>query len=176
MSLEKTIKRAVGINMFPIYAVFGVIIFAFVTTFSKGGATVKDIVPMLVAFGILGAIVYIMYRRKLKPASYWIKLIERRPQDLVWIKPTRVKHKMFVVATVAESAQFELFDVHKNVVKIDASAMKKGLIIKEFMEKTPEVHYGYSREIEKLYKKNPHRFVSELKKQDLYFPVKNYQL
>ena len=87
-----------------------------------------------------------------------------------------MKQKMFVVMTVAKTAQFELFDKEKNVVNIDSSIMRKGLIIREFMDRLPDIHYGWSKEIEKIYKKHPDNFIEELKKRDLYFPVKDYQM
>jgi DNA polymerase elongation subunit (family B) len=119
---------------------------------------------------------YFFYRKKLKPSSYWIKTIDRKPQELVWLKPTNVKHKLWYVATVAESAQFDLYDSGGNEVKIDTSLMKKGLIIREFMDRLPHIHYGYSKEVAKIYRKHPDNFIEELKKRDLYFPIREYEL
>lgn len=177
MNLQKLIRRSVLVQQVPFYLLAGVCIYAFVSiTIEAESISLQEVVSMILAmaFGAGGA--YWMFRKKLKPTKYWMDLIENKPTDLVWLKPVEIKHKLLHVATVAKSTQFELFSKDGCVVIIDTSMMHRGMAIKEFKELLPDIHFGYSKEVKKIFRRHKEDFIGELKRKNLYCPLSDYEL
>lgn len=176
-NVEKYIKRAANLQRFPFYSlVVLALLLPLVPLFKGNSFEVKDAVTMPLSLLIVAGGYYLFSHRKMKSASYWVKKINESPEELLWLKPISVKHKLGYVLTIAETPRFELYDNQNNRVKFDLPTTKRGLVLKELMEKIPNAHFGYSKEVEKAYRKHRKEFIAALEKDGNYFPLKNYQL
>ncbi len=174
MKLERRIKGAAFTQSFVFYALVLVGVGLLVLLIFIGNAEPQEF-AMVIAVAIVAGMYYLFNHRKLRPASYWIKKINENPQDIVWIKPISVKQKLGYVLTVAETPRFELLDNKKNTLKFDVPIAKRGETMQQFKEQLPRAHYGYSKEIEKIFRKRPELFIDELQKNGWYFPVSQYE-
>ncbi len=170
--LYKLLKKGMTSNIIFVYLAVVVFIFTIVSVIMSGQLEgVEDLLTLILTMGILAAILYYMYRDQFLGPAFWTKLIEKRPEELVWIKPVTTKHKLWYVVTVSESYSVELLT--SKGVKTEFAGTKQQLqnLLEAVAVHAPHAHHGYSREVEKIYNKKKRRFAEVLKEEGLYNPL-----
>ncbi len=133
-----------------------------------------DSLPMLVAMIIVFVPVYWFNRYKFKEVSFWIDVFENRPEDLVWVKPIETSHKAAYVITVAKTYKYELYLKDGTHAIIDTSYKRIEGFYKGIRAYAPHVHFGYSNDIRKLYRKDKTNFLENAKSNGWYRSINDY--
>jgi hypothetical protein len=135
-----------------------------------------DSLPMLIAMIIIFVPVYWFNRYKFKEVSFWVDVFENRPEELVWVKPIETSHKAAYVITVAKTYKYELYLKDGTHAIIDTSYKRIEGFYKGIRAYAPHVHFGYSREINKLYRKDKKNFLTNAMNKGLYTSINDYKL
>ncbi|CAG5076770.1 hypothetical protein CRYO30217_00194 [Parvicella tangerina] len=138
----------------------------------------KDNYEQNLSFILVIAIVFGLYywfnRYRFKPLSFWIELFEHHPEDLIWVKPITTNHNALLVITYSKSYQFQLYLKDGTNIKIDCPESSKKTFYRLLREHAPHAHVGYSRAIQKVYRKHRERFLQRLNEKGLLRTVKDY--
>jgi hypothetical protein len=104
----------------------------------------------------------------------WADMIENNPKNIVWIKPIIERTSYWYLITISKAHQLQILTQDGQSVIVSCDNDYEGEIffdgIKYFL---PNVHVGYSFEIEEMYKSNPSTFIYTLKKNRIYLPARN---
>ena len=131
---------------------------------------------MLIALFIVFGIVYLFNRDKFKGLKYWTEIFEDHPEELVWIKPIETSHTVALVLTVNTSYKYELFLENGSKLILETAKERIPEFYKGIRIHAPHAHFGYSREIKKLYKKDKKNFLKNAKEKGLFRSISDYSL
>jgi hypothetical protein len=129
---------------------------------------------------LAGLVAYFGYRlltsrsKSANGGELWVDMIENNPENIVWIKPIIERTSYWYLITISKEHQLQILTQDGQSVIIFCDNDYEGEIffdgIKYFL---PNVHVGYSFEIEEMYKSNPSTFIYTLKKNRIYLPARN---
>lgn len=147
---------------FIIIAVFiGFLLAAF------NGVLKENIVMIIIIYAFLG-FYYWKNRTDFKPFKYWQDQFEKTPKNIIWIKPITIEHTAYFVFTYSKSYKYEVLLKNGLKMTLMCPEEKKELFKKMIAQYAPHAHFGYSKEVEKLYRKDKENFLRNLTKKDLF--------
>lgn len=136
---------------------------------------IKSSVSLYFVYSALFILIILFYYKKnrsiFKRGNYWADLITEESNEIVWIKPIKVKHKSIII-TIYETRHFQLLTKNGLKVNIDCSTDERREIFLEGIKTyLPHAHIGYSYQVDHIYKKDSQNFIQNLRLQNLYMPV-----
>ncbi|MCI5056512.1 MAG: hypothetical protein MRY83_10415 [Flavobacteriales bacterium] len=132
------------------------------------------ILPLtIMAFGLVLflTLFYYLSRGSILGSSYWLNLIYESPDQIIWVKPFKVKERVALMP-VDEKMLFKLYTIGKVSITFSFEDKYEMRTFRDqFMKLIPNAHFGYSIQAQMLYKKNPSTFISTLKSTNEYFAL-----
>lgn len=140
------------------------------------GENYQQNLTFLVVISVVFGLFYWFNRSKFKPLQFWLDLFYKNSEELIWVKPITTKHTAYLVVTYAKSYQFELYLKDGTHLKIDCPEHRRKVFYNGIKKYAPHAHLGYSREVNKVYRRNRATFLETLKQKGLYRSVNDYNL
>ncbi len=135
---------------------------------------------LLIALGLGAALGgYLIIKKspgELKGSEFWIKQIEEKGDEIVWVKPFKTKHTLGLVITLFEENHFQIFTKEGYRIHFKCDNDKQKVLFFDLIKTYfKEAHLGFSHDIEALYKLDKERFIENLKKKSLYTPLSSFK-
>lgn len=132
--------------------------------------------PMLISMTLVFGIIFLVNRHKFKEVGFWINIFENKPKEILWIKPIVTEHKTMLVFTVVSSRQFEIYLKNGVHMKFEVTERRISDFYDGIKEHAPHAHFGYSKEVKKLYNKERALFLDRAKKLGHYNSINDFTL
>ncbi len=175
VTLYKLLKKGSTSNIIFVYLAVGVFLFAFGSMVFSGQVNGwTELLTLIATMFALGGILYYVYRDNFLGPSYWTKLIEKKPEELVWIKPITTEHRAYYIVKFGESFSIELYTNRGVKTEFSGSQQELYALLTAISQHAPHVHYGYSKKVEKIYKRKKRLFAEALEKEGLYHPLSRH--
>lgn len=175
-SFKKLLKKGASTSRFQSYVFYALYVLVLVGNLSTiNGDNYKQNLTFIGVITVIFAIYYWFNRYCFKPLKFWVDLFESNSQDLIWIKPITTKHRTYFITT-HETYQFQLYLKDGTNIKLDYKVNEKKTFYRMLKDHAPNAHLGYSRDVEKVYRRHRKRFLESLNEKGLYIKVSDYNL
>ncbi len=176
-SFNDLLRKGTSTNRVQVYVfwtILGLVIVGNLVLINK--ENFKENLAMIVAIGVVFAVYYWANRHRFKPLKFWIEVFEHHPEELIWVKPITTNHNALLVITFSKSYQYELFLKDGTHVKVDCPESRKKTFYRMLIKHAPHAHLGYSKDVERVYKRHRDRFLARLNEKGLYRTVNDFNI
>jgi hypothetical protein len=175
-SFKKLLKRGTStdrVQSYVFYIVLGIVVIGNLTTINADNY--RQNLAFAGVITLIFAIYYWFNRYKFKPLKFWIAIFEETPEELIWVKPITTKHQAYFI-TYSKSYQFQIYLKDGTNTKVDCPQSHKKIFYRMLRTHAPHAHLGYSRDVEKIYRRHRKRFLERLNEKGLLCTVNDYNL
>lgn len=170
--VKQKISSASSEAYLGLLAIIGILLFMLYAAATTG------ILMFLIPVIVIGYFVYRLTKREkgtFKGSFFWGDLIEKNPDEIVWIKPILTSHTAAFVITLYKEQSFQLYTKSGLHVKFKVSSQKDlETFYKGLQTHLPHAHLGYSEKVKEAYFASKDSFISSLKNRKIYQPVSSF--
>ncbi len=125
-----------------------------------------------ILFSILGIYGSKKFSGEFKGGEFWVNMIRKNPDNIVWIKPIIEKTTLYSVVTLFKEKQFQFLTKEKLKIRMKCDTEDEQKIFVEGVRHyLPHAQFGYSSEIASIYRDNPLTFLDTLMSKEIYTPI-----